>query len=614
MANYKPINSNASLSVKKVLNYLYSVKGIKTLSGSHNYIMNPEGTMISVSNNAALGNTNVAIHGTEFGWMDGQDLATYNNHLQLTTNTIIKYTKLGCISTATYHTVYPTSSRIFASTQRATTQAEFDAIVTIGSAMYKQLLSDFDLIIPYLKQLRDADVPLLWRPFHEMNGNWFWWGNKVGFTKLWDIMYDYFTNVHNLNNLIWVWSPNVPGDYTPAAINDSTKIWVGLNKCDVLAYDIYHDTNHVAGYEYAQANYDALLALAGGVNGKLIAVGEVGDSPTTTVYNAQPQYSWYMQWIGGYSGDAAKKAIYDQPRTQHRGFVIPSFNGLYTGDSIAQNPNSSTPKTIGDFPTSKGQFAVFENDLYVSTSSFEKTGWKNITKPENVILTSPIGTRFALSVDASGLITSNPITLLYDSFTRSDSATTQGTADTGQVWGTVGGGTFGISGNKGYSVDQFNGAMGLIDYGSSNPKDFVFSVKVAGKYNWADPNTSWWLTSWACPGIVFKALDKPNNLGLRIFHGDKVQLVKIDTGTETVLATASGLTFVDEREYELMVICKGKTVRAFVDKKFILEYTLSDAENTKYGNNTLVGIRHDRGTAVTGFPSTWDEFRVEKLI
>lgn len=29
-----------------------------------------------------------------------------------------------------------------------------------------------------LKKFEDADVPILWRPFHESDGTWFWWGAK----------------------------------------------------------------------------------------------------------------------------------------------------------------------------------------------------------------------------------------------------------------------------------------------------------------------------------------------------------------------------------------------------------------------------------------------------
>ena len=37
-----------------------------------------------------------------------------------------------------------------------------------------------DVIAWFLAQLREAGVPVLWRPYHEMNGGWFWWGKKTG--------------------------------------------------------------------------------------------------------------------------------------------------------------------------------------------------------------------------------------------------------------------------------------------------------------------------------------------------------------------------------------------------------------------------------------------------
>ncbi len=64
-----------------------------------------------------------------------------------------------------------------------------------------------------LKKLYDANVPVLWRPFHEMNGIWFWWGNRPGeggIKELWKIMYYRYTDHHRLNNLIWVWNHNTP--------------------------------------------------------------------------------------------------------------------------------------------------------------------------------------------------------------------------------------------------------------------------------------------------------------------------------------------------------------------------------------------------------------------
>ena len=64
-----------------------------------------------------------------------------------------------------------------------------------------------------LKELQDAGVVVLWRPLPEMNGEWYWWGktshpsNAEPYVNIFRDMYDYFTNVKGLNNLIWVYSP-----------------------------------------------------------------------------------------------------------------------------------------------------------------------------------------------------------------------------------------------------------------------------------------------------------------------------------------------------------------------------------------------------------------------
>ena len=48
--------------------------------------------------------------------------------------------------------------------------------VTEGTPENEALLRDLDKIAGELELLRDAHVPVLWRPLHEVNGRWFWWG------------------------------------------------------------------------------------------------------------------------------------------------------------------------------------------------------------------------------------------------------------------------------------------------------------------------------------------------------------------------------------------------------------------------------------------------------
>ncbi len=96
---------------------------------------------------------------------------------------------------------------------------------------YELLMNDIDLISEQLARLRDADVPVLWRPLHEASGGWFWWGNckPESYIKLWNTMYDRMTNKHGLTNLIWVWNAQdadwYPGDKTVDIV--STDIYAG---------------------------------------------------------------------------------------------------------------------------------------------------------------------------------------------------------------------------------------------------------------------------------------------------------------------------------------------------------------------------------------------------
>lgn len=171
-------------------------------------------------------------------------------------------------------------------------------------------------MIPYLRQLQEARIPVLWRPYHEMNGVWFWWCNKPGeegFAKLWRMTYDYFTRVHKLDNLLWVWNTNAPRDIPGDEAGPYADYFPGLEYVDVLAADVYKR-------DYRQSHHDELKALAGG---KLIALGEVGQLPDPEAYRNQPDWSWFMVW--GYfinsqqSGDldsaTAVRRIYNDPRT-----------------------------------------------------------------------------------------------------------------------------------------------------------------------------------------------------------------------------------------------------------------------------------------------------------
>jgi mannan endo-1,4-beta-mannosidase len=182
-------------------------------------------------------------------------------------------------------------------------------LTTDGTPLNEAWKRQVDGVAGYLKQLQDAGIPVLWRPYHEMNGVWFWWCNKPGvegFVKLWRMMYDRYTNYHGLNNLLWVWNTNAPRDIPGDEAFPYADYFPGTEYVDVLAADVYKG-------DYRQSHHDQVVALGGG---NLIALGEVGTLPTVEQYEAQPQWSWFMPW-GYFINNQSEKmnTIYHHPRT-----------------------------------------------------------------------------------------------------------------------------------------------------------------------------------------------------------------------------------------------------------------------------------------------------------
>jgi len=147
------------------------------------------------------------------------------------------------------------------------------------------LIRDIDAIAVQLKRLQAANIPILWRPLHEAEGGWFWWGAKGAepCKKLYRILYDRLTNYHGLNNLIWIWN-SVASDWYP-----------GDAAVDILSDDSYPAT--VGDHGPVSAQYNALYSL--GRDKKLIGMSENGaipDPDQLRLYEAD--WSWFVTWSG----------------------------------------------------------------------------------------------------------------------------------------------------------------------------------------------------------------------------------------------------------------------------------------------------------------------------
>ena len=153
------------------------------------------------------------------------------------------------------------------------------------------LIKDIDKTSQQLARLRDANVPVLWRPLHEANGDWFWWSSSGpdAYKWLWQLMYRRQTEYHNLNNLIWVWC------------GQSAEYLVPENTYDIASIDIYRQS-YDANPENFLEQYLRLYAITG--KKKLIALSETGDLPDVDIMlRDRAMWSYFAAWYGNYVFD-----------------------------------------------------------------------------------------------------------------------------------------------------------------------------------------------------------------------------------------------------------------------------------------------------------------------
>lgn len=190
-----------------------------------------------------------------------------------------------------------------------------------------------ETIIEHLTLLKDAGIPVLWRPFHEAAGQWFWWGEDAAtFKRLWVDMFNRFRDA-GLDNLIWVWTSQV---------SDISKWYPGDEYVDIIGVDIYGGTAEKAQSEnLAEPSYDFVKLSQ---TGKILTLSECGynSSNKSRVAKISAQtaagihWSWFMPWYDDVKSDE-KKRDSDNAWWHHADDVwwndaINSDNVLWLGD------------------------------------------------------------------------------------------------------------------------------------------------------------------------------------------------------------------------------------------------------------------------------------------
>jgi mannan endo-1,4-beta-mannosidase len=287
------VDSQADAHAQALMTYLTSIYGEKTLSGQqHESSSNQSFPVQSYLNKS--GGIVPAIRATDLMEYSPTRIQNGANPRNESEQTIAWAKQSGGIVTMSWHwnapanlvnsSEYPWYRGFY--TQGTT----FDlpgALSDPASNGHQLLLRDIDAIAVELQKFENAGVPVIWRPLHEAQGGWFWWGahGPDNFKQLWNLTYDRLTNHHGLHNLIW--------EFTSSAAEGNHLDWYpGDDVVDMIGLDVYTDASSSMSGEWSN--------ILEHYNGrKLIALSETGTLPNPELMDLWGiEWSYFSPWSG----------------------------------------------------------------------------------------------------------------------------------------------------------------------------------------------------------------------------------------------------------------------------------------------------------------------------
>jgi hypothetical protein len=199
---------------------------------------------------------------------------------------LIAHHERGGIVTLSWHPRNPLTG----GTAWDTSDSTVVASVLPGGSQYEKFQTWIQRVGDFIATLTDHDgqrVPVIFRPWHENNGSWFWWGQQLcsdnEYQGLWALLQDALT-VRGLTNLLWSYSPNLDGQWTEERF---VKRYPGNERVQLLGIDAYQWGTEQDFVRQLTADFDFMSDFAK-KNNRLLALTECG-------LKNMPDSTWYTR-------------------------------------------------------------------------------------------------------------------------------------------------------------------------------------------------------------------------------------------------------------------------------------------------------------------------------
>lgn len=193
----------------------------------------------------------------------------------------------GSLITISWHANNPLTGKNAWDTSQGTVSS-----ILPGGSNHKKYTRWLDRIAEFLKSLQTKagiGIPILFRPFHELTGSWFWWGKNFctnrEFIELWKFTQNYLKDQKNIHQLIYVFN-------TANFANKEEYLsrYPGDDKVDILSFDQYQYEGSTGKKIFLETMNHQLKILTslGKTHNKIISIAETG-------FEAVPDPVW---WTG----------------------------------------------------------------------------------------------------------------------------------------------------------------------------------------------------------------------------------------------------------------------------------------------------------------------------
>ena len=396
-------DSKATAETQSLMNYLADVYGKHVISGQqeiyqygpHNfeyefeYIKDKTGEYPAIRGFDFLNQANI-LYGSDDG----------------TTDRMIDWAKnKNGIVTASWHVTVPCDfeNYVMGETKVDWSNATYDPkktdfdtskVLEEGSKENLYYMACLESLASALKELQDANVPIILRPLHEAEGgggetgSWFWWGKSGSavYKELWKLTYDTLTNDYGLHNIIWEWNSY--------AYSTSKNWYPGDEYVDLVAYDKYNCTDWSTGSAVLSHNDSAISGtfynLVDMYEGKkMVAMSENDSIPT--LENMLAEKAGWLYFCPWYDGGSESTNFLSNPVFN----TVEDLTTMYQSDYCITL--DELPENLYSYESSGDTDPTKPTDPKVTTAT-------TATKPTETVTTTTTTEPeiFKISIDTKG--------------------------------------------------------------------------------------------------------------------------------------------------------------------------------------------------------------------